>query len=259
MSTKVTESDLEFIDPDAEPFVRGILYGEFGSWKTVTAVSCIEAVSENATALVVAADDGWVSLKNHPDLFERSKIVRYQGFSQLQFLADEYSDRHDVLVIDTLTQICEEYVDFLMDNVKWNGNFREVSIPVRGSKARPEETPGLPDYHVLRNKIRKPLRSLMRAPWDVYFLCHLREPTFMEQQKGKLIRRPEVTKRVFDFVAREAHFIGFMEKRDNKPAATITFKTDPKTIAKSRIAGLNDQTINAPDLPTILRKWKNGS
>jgi hypothetical protein len=248
---------LTYVDPDDTPYTRGILYGEFGHWKTVTAASCINAVSENATGLLLAADDGWVSLKNHPEILERTKIVKYLGLSQITQISEGESERYDLIVVDTITQIQEDYVDFLMDNVTWNGNFRETSVPKRGSKVKGEEIPGLPDYHLTRNKLRRPLRKLLAAPCDVIFLAHLREPSFIEQQKGKLVRRPAVTQKVFEFIAREAHFIGFMEKQAKKEVATISFKPDPRTTAKSRIGLLDNQVINAPDLPEFLKKWKN--
>lgn len=247
-------TELTYVDKQASPFVRGVLYGEMGHWKTVTAASCINATGPTATGLVVAADEGYVSLQNHPEIWERIRVVRYEGLSQLRHIALNETAQ-DLVVLDTVSQMQEEYVDFLMDNTKWGGNYREKSIPNKGSKVLAEEIPGLPDYHVTRNKMRVPLRMMLQMPCDVIFLCHVREPSFLEVQKNKLVRRPSLTQKLYEFIGREAHFIGFMEKRVGKHA-TISFKSDPKTAAKSRIGLLNEQIIQAPDLPEILKKWK---
>lgn len=250
-----------FVDKSERPRMIGLLYGEFGSWKTVTAASCIDAIADNANALLVAADRGWESLRNHPSLFERVRVLNYMGLSQLNFLADSADLLGtDLLIIDTLTQIQEEYIDFLMDNVTWGGKaYREKTQPNPGSKVKPEEIPSMPDYHLARNKLRIPLRKIMSKEIDVIFTCHVREPNFMEQQKGVIVRRPSLTQKLYEYVAREAHFIGFMEKTSKSPVATINFKTDPRTVAKSRIELIQDKKIPATELPTLLRKWKENA
>jgi hypothetical protein len=86
------------------------------------------------------------------------------------------------------------------------------------------------------------------------FLAHLREPSFLEVGKGKLVRRPTLTETVFKLIAREVSFLGLMERSGTK--RTIQFSTDKRTVSKSQIAELDDKTINADQLSEILQTWK---
>ena len=103
--------------------------------------------------------------------------------------------------------------------------------------------------------MRGPIKTLIKAPCDVHFIAHLREPSMMDVQKGKLVRRPTLTETVFKLVAREVSLMGLMERNGTK--RTIQFMTDKKTVSKSRIKELDDKTIDADTLPQIIQEWKN--
>jgi hypothetical protein len=250
----MTSIEIEYQDKTVSAPYKGCLYGEFGTWKTVTACGLVKN-----RGLLLTADTGWVSLKNHPEILAHTEVVKYKGLSQISQIAEGLSQEFDLIVVDTVSQIADEYIDFLMDNVKWSGNYREKFIPNRGTHLLPEEIPSLPDYHILRNKLRVPIKKLIKCPANVVFLAHIREPSFMEQGKGKLVRRPSMTQKVYDLLARECDFIGFMDKEAKKAEATISFKTDPRTIAKSRIGSLRDAVINAPELYKYLDEWNDNS
>lgn len=241
---------------EASKFYKGFLYGEYGVGKTVLSVACA-----SQKALIIATDNGWESIHNHPELVDKVDIMPYDGLSQLTAIAEakqeelEGFDKYDLFIIDTVSQIQEEYLDWLLENYTFKGALREKATP-RSPKLRLAEidVTGLPDYKVTRDNMRNPLKELIKAPVDVLFLAHLREPNFLEAGTGKLTRRPTLTEAVFKLVAREASFMGLME-RDGKER-TIQFKTDRKTVSKSRIKELDDQIINADKLPEILQKWK---
>lgn len=249
-------------------FLKNFWYGEYGTTKTVTSIKCVLEANPDKRALVIATDTGTDSIYNHPELLDRTDIVPYSGLSQLTAIAQAVSEKLTVgvtdysqyggILVDTVSQIQEEYLDWLLENFKFAGNFREKAVPT--SEARKlgytdQEITGMPDYHLARNNMRGPIKALVKAPVDVYFLAHLREPSFLEQQKGKLVRRPTLTETVFKLIAREASTLGFMERKGSK--ITIKFETDPKTVAKSRIKELDNQTISVNNLPEILTKWKN--
>lgn len=240
---------------------KGFLFGEYGVGKTKVACECAETAG-----LDVYTDRGYQTLFNHPELKDKIKAVPYQGLNHLTAIGQAVAegiapyDQYDLIVIDTISQVQEEYLDFLNDNFTYNGALREKAIPrVNSMEAKrlglsEQEVLGLPDYHLTRNKMRHPIKSLIKAPVNVMFIAHLREPSFLEQQKGKLVRRPTVTEAVFKLIAREASFMGLMEREGNK--RTIQFKTDKRTVSKSQIAELDDKIINADDLPEILMKWR---
>jgi hypothetical protein len=238
-------------------FIKSFIYGEFGVGKTVLACSFVQT-----RGLLISNDTGTDSLYNHPELLARVDVVPYAGLSHLTAVAQaieeklEGYEKYDTVIIDTISQVQEEYLDFLIENYSFSGNQRTVANP-RSPKLKlaTEEIVGFPDYRLVRDKMRGPVKALIKSPVDVHFLAHLREPSMMEQQKGVITRRPNMTEQVFKLIARETSMLGLMERKGTK--RTIKFETDPKTISKSRIAELDDKTVNADELPQILKKWKS--
>lgn len=237
-------------------FYKGFLYGEYGVGKTIWSCSLVRK-----RGLLVSTDQGRNAIFNHPDLLDKIDVVDYDGLAQLDGIGQAITEglekftKYDVVIIDTISQIQEEYLDWLNENYKWSGNHREKANANRGSGLAELETIGLPDYKVTRDNMRKPIKSLIKAPVDVVFIAHLREPSAMEQQKGKLVRRPTLTEAVFKLIAREVSFMGLMEREGAK--RTIQFKTDRKTVSKSQIQALDDQVLDAEEASKLLKEWKN--
>lgn len=244
-----------------ELFFKGVLYGEFGVRKTSTALRCMEN-----KAVLLHADRGWQIIHNHPDEFPLEKVVpvEYQGLSQVKAILEAIAgneppfDGVDLVIPDTLSQMQEEYVDFLLANTKYTGNYREKAVPnpgVRNFEAT--EIPGMPDYHLARNKLRPVVNALVKAPLNVIFLAHVREPGPVERANGKIERRPNITEALYKVVARDATFIGYMTKDDKKGEYKVDFEPKNTQSAKSQILELADKKIDSELLPEYLRKWRN--
>lgn len=242
---------------DRTKYLKTFIYGEYGVGKTVLAGSLVQH-----KGLVIATDQGTDSFYNHPEILEKVDVVPYMGLTQLTAIAQACSEgipeyaAYDTVIVDTISQVQEEYLDWLLDNFKFTGNHRTVAEPRSPKlKLQPEDIVGLPDYHLARNKMRLPIKELIKAPVDVHFLAHLREPGMMDVQKGKLVRRPTLTESVFKLVAREVSLMGLMERTGTK--RTVQFMTDKKTVSKSRIKELDDQTVDADKLPALINEWRN--
>jgi hypothetical protein len=247
-------------------------YGEYGASKTITACYCAMAecqrLGENQKAILIATDSGTDSIYNHPELLDFIEVVPYSGLSQLRGIAGavteqlvigdkDYGEYQGGIIVDTVSQIQEEYLDWLLDGFKFGGNLRERAVATPEAKRlgySDQDITGMPDYHLARNNMRLPIKDLIKAPVDVYFLAHLREPSFMDQQKGKITKRPTVTEAVFKLIAREVSTLGLMERNGEK--RTIKFETTKTSVSKSRIKELDNRTVNCDDLPEILQKWK---
>lgn len=235
---------------------NGFIFGEYGVGKTVVSGRLVRK-----RGLVVATDPGTNSLFNHPELLDKIDVVPYSGLSQLTAIAtaveenyEPYGD-YDLVMVDTISQMQEEYLDWLNDNYTFSGNMREKATPRPGTSGlKAEEIIGLGDYNLCRRNMSTPIKRLIKAPVNVMFLAHLREPTFMEQAKGKLVRRPTLTETVFKLIARESSFLGLME-RDGK-SRTLQFKTDKRTVSKSQIAELDDTVVSDDDFVRILHEWE---
>lgn len=247
-----------------ELYYKGILYGDFGKRKTTTALRCMQQ-----KAVLLHADRGWNVIRNHPDEFSEANVIPlvYQGLSQVKAIVEAVIENQepfnnvDLIILDTVSQMQEKYIDFLNENFTIFG--REKATPLPGKKdeaGRPLQEvsiTGLPDYHLTRNKMRPVIDLLIQAPVDVLFLAHVREPSPIEVQKGKIEVRPNVTEAVYKLMARDATFIGFMEER--KDEYTIDFKPSRVLSAKSQIASLTDKKIKAEELPKYLQEWKAGA
>lgn len=239
--------------------VKAFIYGEYGVGKTILACSLA-----SKKGLLISTDSGTDSIYNHPELLDKIDVVPYTGLSQLTAIGQAIIEglepwaQYDLIIVDTISQVQEEYLDWLLENFKFAGNFREKAVPRSpGSRLEEQEITGLPDYHLARNNMRLPIKSLIKAPVDVVFLAHLREPSMLDVQKGKLVRRPSMTETVFKLIAREVSLLGLMERAGDK--RTVQFMTDKKTVSKSRIAELDDKTINASELNSIIQNWKKSN
>lgn len=254
-------------NPD-DRFYKGVLYGEFGKRKTTTACRCIRN-----KGILLHVDRGWNVVLNHPEEFSIESDgniipLNYEGLSQVTAVVDaitseqEPFNQTDLIIVDTVSQMQERYIDFLNENFTIFG--RESAKPITGKKDQFTGKPlqevsitGLPDYHLTRNKMRPIIDLLVHAPVDVLFLAHVREPSPIEISKGILARRPNLTDAVWKIIARDATFIGYMEERKNE--YTIDFQPTAKQHAKSQIATLTDKKIKAEELPKYLWDWKKGN
>lgn len=256
MSERIDAIRESIQDPTDPKYLKFCLYGEYGSWKTTTACS----LPFRKAALVVT-DQNWRTLENKEELFEKIDIIPYQGLSQLDTLA-EMTDEYDCFILDTISQMQEEYIDFLLDNTNYGGKYREKLQPRKGISHKDAEEMGISDleitgqqdYHVTKNKMRMPLRKLIKAPVDVVFICHVRYPSPLENIP---LLRPSLTESVFKIIARECQLIGYALKKNKSESATIQFASTGTVTAKSQIGSLNDKTINAQELPKYIKEWKN--
>lgn len=243
---------------DVDPFYKGFLYGEYGVGKTTFC-----GMLTHKKTLVIHADRNYAVLKKLPQAVDKIDLMPYTGLSQLEAVAKaitegltiggiDYSE-YELVVIDTISQIQEEYLDWLYDNYEWKGNHRESASPT--SRGLDElSSIGLPDYKVTRDKMRKPIKALIKAPCDVIFVAHLREPSAMELAKGKMVRRPTLTEAVFKLIAREVNWMGLMER--DKSEIKIQFATDRKTVSKSSIEGLENKTLTVDETIKVLNEFK---
>lgn len=266
LSPKELEALLATQTPPDAKFYKGVLFGEFGKRKTTTACRCVRN-----KGVLLHVDRGWNVVLNHPDEFSVGGNIiplQYEGLSQVSAIVDAVvSDQDkfsgtDLIIVDTVSQMQERYIDFLNENFTIFG--RESAKPIAGKKDQFTGKPlqevsitGLPDYHLTRNKMRPIIDLLVAAPIDVLFLAHVREPSPIEISKGILSKRPNLTDAVWKLIARDATFIGYMEERKNE--YTIDFQPTAKLQAKSQIATLTDKKIKSEELPKYLWDWKEGT
>lgn len=248
---------------ELERNVKFFLYGEFGVGKTIAFCRWCKILFEHTgkKGLVVTTDTGMDSIHNHKDLLDFVEVVPYNGLSHLDAIGQAITEGvggyeiFGAVDLDTISQVQEEYLDWLLENFEFKGDLRDKGTPRLGTRGlKPQDITSLVDYKMARDNMRGPIKTLVKAPADVWFTAHLREPNFMEAQKGKIVRRPTLTEAVFKLVAREASLLGFMERKGKN--RTIQFETNPTTVTKSRIKELDNLKVSDDDFLEILTKWK---
>jgi hypothetical protein len=242
---------------------KGILYGEFGTRKTTTALRCMKN-----KAVLLHADRGWQVYKNHPDEFTDDNViaVEYQGLSQVKAIVEAIAGQQepfngtDLIVCDTISQMQENYIDFILENTDYGGKFRDrptIKTASRNTVKMSDipDVPAMVDYHLARNKMRPVIELLIKAPVNVLFLGHTREPGPIEKADGKLEKRINVTEALYKVIARDATFIGLTRREKGK--FTVDFEPKNTQSAKSQIPELTDKKIDSSELPDVLKKWSS--
>lgn len=230
-------------------YARVLLYGDLGTWKTVTALSW------DSNARIFATDDGHVSALNHPDKidYNRLDIISYAGRSQL--LAEDFSSDHTTIVLDTVSEMIESYLDLLMDKATWGGKYREQLI-TNSKELKGQSNPAPADYQVIRNKWRPIANHFLTAPKDIFILSHENDP--IEGLSKDMTRRPNMPSKAFKAIGQKCLVIGRMTRKPGREDITIDVReTNSRIVAKSRVNTITGE-MSIDQFLSALKKWKEG-
>lgn len=238
-------------------YLKGFLYGDWGTGKTVLACS-----SGKPTLHITSGDGGEVSLNNWPEYKKLTKSIPCQGLSHIKAIFKAIEEGHPkykdygVVVIDTISSICDQYLKNMVDNYTIQ-NDRVTAKPKSGGTALEGEGRG--DYRFLANHMRDLAPVSSAAPVDVFWLAHEREPSSDEQAKGNYLTRPKMPTQAADAVAEVCHLVGNLEKKKQgtKVSRTLNFCGSNKLAAKSRIGALEDKTIDVSEFWRIVSEWRD--
>lgn len=240
--------EIEYRDSDEEPkYAKVCLYGDFGTAKTVT------AVSYSPNPILVYTDGSWTSIKNHG---LKASLVSYDGVSQLMSLP--VAEDTPTIILDTVNEMVEEYLDMLMRSASWGGKFRETLQIGKGASAgvnlelRGMENPAPADYQVIRNKFRPAIRRLMKAPIDLFINAHENSP--IEGLSKDMTKRPALPDKVYKVIAQDCHVLG-RTTRDSKGKFWIDVEGNSLVAAKSRISTIKGK-MTPEDFIAALQEWK---
>lgn len=252
------------LDSLIRPVSRGryaklLLYGNPGVGKTKLACEI------GSQPLLLACEPGDETLADWPDLSARTTVMDYGGINHLNALREAFESgkySHDNLVIDTIDELVEIMLDDLIDLYIPSKSTRPVANPRPGSGAKKIEMSGTDDYRMLRDGLRPALRKLCQLPMHIVFTAHVREPTWADEGKKKDFGtplpplKPDLPDKTYKLLSKYVGLIGYMERKGDK--RTVTFRTESNKLeSKSRIRELDGQTINADELPEIIRNWSN--
>lgn len=237
---------------------KGMIYGVSGVGKTVMAVQIAQEITApDKKILYIDTAEGWVSLKNHPELKERTERMRYGNLGQLEALCHAIRtneppfNEFGTIILDEASSSADSALDDVL---------KDRAASKRGDDP---DTPTQPDYNTATNRVRKAYMGLLTLPGvHVILISHTR--------KDKDARNVEVQQASFlpklgQKIKQPLHFIGNLSGNEipaseNRPARyTRILQVHPtRTIdAKTRIGGLEPQ-VEYPEFIIKLKKWLGG-
>lgn len=226
-------SDLD----DLKTMSKFLLYGESGVGKTVETAELAQLVTPpDKRILYVDTGEGWVSLKNHPQLMRRTKRMTYKGLKQIELLVDAISarvagfDDYGTIVFDEFSTSAKQFLHLVLD--------------ANDVKAM-TEAPEFKHWGILSRNIEKTLWKLLelKETHNLFFIAHERTkknkatsleqrgPSFMESIEGTVKENMHVVARMTAEVTNREGAPQYVRKLQVHPTKLV--------VAKSRIGGLD--------------------
>lgn len=232
-SKKLQAMDQLMFDPTVGRS-KTLIYGDPGAGKTALGAS----IGDNI--LYVAADPGgYESLFNHPELGlgTRIKAIKYAGISQLETLADIFSeggtkyDEHDTVFLDTMSNIASLDRDIVT----------RVKMSKKGDSFAWEDQQW-PIYNETTLRVTTALLKLMLAPVNVVMTAHSME----REINGRQVTRPKFSPEIFSAISGQCSMIAYMTANEAgvdsdgsvKYSRVIQYHPTRSIVAKTRIGGL---------------------
>lgn len=225
------------------PYAKVLVYGDSGVGKTVLAATLGKRI------LLVDAVDGWVSLRNHPDLLSSITRVKYEGLSQLDTLVDMFMDGQldfDTIVLDEASAIAT----FDLDTVLKARAAKDIS--------KDPNVPTQPDFFANTERCRRTFTRLFKLPVNVVMVAHVREDK--DERTGIVTRRPQFTPKLRTTIEQSCHLVGYLVANEVKDGDETKYVRRLQTMpskgitAKSRIGGL-PFIVEEPNLGVLLEDF----
>jgi len=227
---------------DIDPDFKGMIYGETGTGKTKFLMELAQAISPEGTGIIYADSlDGWVTLKNHPDLKARTKRYPVGSLEELAELGEMLRDREGMF----------EYVTTLVIDESSSIYQYDLNAVLRASLGTPEgdipsRPPEWPEYFKAQNRYKALFDMIYNVPGlNVIHGAHVR------YDKEKPGDTPVVTADFSPGIAKDLrkplHLLGHMTAKltsgtasQDAPEYKRVIQVHPSTfvVAKTRIGGL---------------------
>lgn len=263
MDPKLIEALNKYRQPvstvDEPLYLKATLYGDGGVGKTV--LSC-----RFGKTLLFSTDTGWAVTKNKFNFDLDVDFTTYQEPEHFRTVAKAIRlgvsgwDNYDTVVIDTISGLTEEYLDWLLQHVdlpkRSLGTYKNPRMASE-KKLKPLEAHGWDDYSHAKVWLRPAIRDLMIAPVNVFLIAHEKEndPFKLKNDKdtGKLL--PDLPDKVYKLCHYNTHLMARMIREGDK--RSLIMETNPKFAAKSRIQALDGKKVTDEEFITAINNWRN--
>lgn len=255
----MTETDIEAalqasstpLTTDQLPlYYRAWIYGEPGAGKTELAGRLIGLY--NRPACLISSDSAWVTLLK-PELSLGGRITKYdfEGFSQVREIAEKAARgvepyaSYDTLIWDTVSTSIDRMVANLVLHKKF---------------PKEQKDPGLAawaHYNLVSTALKPTIEALNKAPFNVIYLSHVRQPSEKDIEKQKFSIRPNTPEACFNQLSQEVQLVGYLYKEKAGGARVLKVEGDKNTIAKSQIFTIPEGLYAVEQIPDLIRQWRS--
>lgn len=241
--TSLDDELLSTINPiptgERRKLLRACLYGDAGAGKTTLGLRCVEK-----KGLIISNDSAWVVVDMYPELVPLWDRMPFESFSQVSALADAHRRG-----VDKVAQY---------DTVLWDPVSVSVKRVIRNiAKANKVQVQGWPEYNMAENLLSDTVDDLNNTDLNIIYTAHIKFPNENDLKKKQTWIRPNFPEACWNVISREVQLVGYMYKEKKGSQRLIQFEGTLSETAKTQIAGIEEKTYRADDIPELIRKWKN--
>lgn len=228
---------------DTKPALKIMVWGDPDAGKTTFAGTV-------PNALIVDAEDGMTSLKNHPDLIAGgSKRYPYNTFAGFEVLLQYLKEGNpafdwvETLIVDTFSTLHKKGLAETRER-----EFRKAPSLVNRYKAETE-------HHTENNEhIRLLLDTMASTRRNLVVLAHSR---LVEPKNMPAKTFPDFSEKLSSALVSMVDICAYIEKRevDGEIKRVWRFRTDSNTMTKCRVGGLPDEAVDVT-WPQLWTKWE---
>jgi hypothetical protein len=237
---------------------KGMIYGESGVGKTVLAMQIARyLIKPGQTVLYIDSSQGWVVIKNHPNLLPNTKRLVITNVDMLEDVARAIKDKMGsfasigAVVVDEHSSYAEADLLALTES--------RAAI----EKGKDPDAPSWPDMNASSNRMKKATAPLLKLEdTHVILVAHERVD---KDNVGVTVTSPMYLPKYGAHLRGLLHLVGHMtadEKSapEGKVIYTRRIQVNPtrKVIAKTRIGGFESVEVTAKQLVVGIKEWLGG-
>lgn len=245
---------------DKRASFKGMIYGESGVGKTVAAMQLAKAISAitlDRSILYIDSAQGWVSLKNHPDLIKDTLRLALPGIDDLPEVA-KLIKQGMAPFADIGTVVIDEHSSYANSDLLMLTQNR-----AKDDKNKDPDTPAWPDMNASSNRVLKATTAFLALDNVSVILCaHQRE----DKDGTRVKISPQYLPKFGSKIRELLHMVAYMTA-DTRPSGTgkpvyqrkVQIHPTANIVAKTRVGGLNATHVTVPDFIKGIQHWLGGT